>query len=271
MAQTLNSAYFTEGYNYRHTMNPAYGNDEGYSAIPVLGNLNVKVQGNFGVRDVLFKSGEYGINTGKSLVTFMHPGIPTGDALGGLSSGNNRVVGDINIPIVSVGFKGFGGYNTVELNTKVAFGTSIPYEFFEFARNTGNNTYDIGDINANAQAYVELAFGHSRQLDEKWRVGAKFKLLFGGGRADAKFEGEHLDGFKDTPLFLYTDGLNEAENPEHEIFGSDRLLAVLSEPYTDAETAIKRMQTAIAEHVAGADASDDLTMLCLEIKNNKSD
>jgi serine phosphatase RsbU (regulator of sigma subunit) len=88
---------------------------------------------------------------------------------------------------------------------------------------------------------------------------------------DAKFEGEHLDGFKDTPLFLYTDGLNEAENPEHEIFGSDRLLAVLSEPYTDAETAIKRMQKAIAEHVAGADASDDLTMLCLEIKNNKSD
>ena len=83
---------------------------------------------------------------------------------------------------------------------------------------------------------------------------------------DAKFEGERVTGFKDTPLFLYTDGLNEAENPEHEIFGSDRLLAVLDEPYTDAETAVKRMQSAIADHVAGADASDDLTMLCVEIK-----
>ena len=83
---------------------------------------------------------------------------------------------------------------------------------------------------------------------------------------DARFEGEQMPGFKDTPLFLYTDGLNEAENPEHEIFGSDRLLTVLSEPYTDAETAIKRMQAAISEHVAGAEASDDLTMLCLEIK-----
>lgn len=193
MAQTLNSAYFTDGYNYRHTMNPAYGNDEGYSAIPVLGNLNVKVQGNFGVGDVLFKSSEYGINTNKSLVTFMHPGIPTSEALEGLSSGNNRIVGDINIPVVSVGFKGFGGYNTVELNTKVSFGTSIPYEFFEFARNVGNSTYDIGDINANAQAYVELAFGHSRQINEQWRVGAKLKLLFGGGRADAKFEGLTAD------------------------------------------------------------------------------
>ena len=83
---------------------------------------------------------------------------------------------------------------------------------------------------------------------------------------DARFEGEHVDGFKDTPLFLYTDGLNEAENPNHELFGSDRLLAVLGEPYTDAETVVKRMQKAISEHVAGADASDDLTMLCLEIK-----
>ena len=83
---------------------------------------------------------------------------------------------------------------------------------------------------------------------------------------DARFEGEYVDGFKDTPLFLYTDGLNEAENPDHELFGSDRLLAILGEPYTDAETVVKRMQEAISEHVAGADASDDLTMLCLEIK-----
>ena len=83
---------------------------------------------------------------------------------------------------------------------------------------------------------------------------------------DAKYEGEHMSGFKDMPLFLYTDGLTEAENPDHEIFGSDRLLAVLGDPYTDAETAVKRMQSAVSEFVAGADASDDLTMLCLEIK-----
>ena len=67
MAQALSTAYFTEGYKYRHTMNPAYGNDGGYCAIPALGNLNVKVQGNFGVGDVLFKTGDYGINSGKSL------------------------------------------------------------------------------------------------------------------------------------------------------------------------------------------------------------
>ena len=82
----------------------------------------------------------------------------------------------------------------------------------------------------------------------------------------AKFESEHVAGFKDTPLFLYTDGLNEAENPDHEMFGSDRLLAVLGEPYTDAETVIKRMQAAVSDYVGEAEASDDQTMLCLEIK-----
>ena len=84
---------------------------------------------------------------------------------------------------------------------------------------------------------------------------------------DAQFEGEYMTDFKDKPLFLYTDGLNEAENPEHEIFGSDRLITVLDEPYVDAETTVKRIQAAIADHVAGADASDDLTMLCVEIKS----
>jgi hypothetical protein len=188
MAQTLNSAYFTEGYQYRHAMNPAYGNEGGYCAIPGLGNLNVKTYGNFGAGDVLFKSSDYGINSGKTLATFLHPNIPLDAALSGLSKGNNRVVGEVNVPIVSVGFNGFGGYNTVELNARASFGASLPYEFFEFAKNVGNSTYNIGDINMNAQAYVELAFGHSHQLTDQLRVGGKFKLLFGGGRGDLKIE-----------------------------------------------------------------------------------
>ena len=44
MAQMLNSAYFTEGYALRHTMNPAYDNSQSYFSIPVLGNINVSMQ-----------------------------------------------------------------------------------------------------------------------------------------------------------------------------------------------------------------------------------
>ena len=80
------------------------------------------------------------------------------------------------------------------------------------------------------------------------------------------FEGERIEGFRGKPLFLYTDGLNEAENLSHEQFGTDRLLAVLGEPYTDARNAVMRLSEAVATYVSDAQASDDLTMLCLEWK-----
>ena len=184
-AQTLNSAYFTDEYTFRHTMNPAYGNEDNYVSVPALGNINVKMQGNYGLGDILFDNPTPG---GKRLTTVMHPDISVSDALGGLGTGNNRVLADVNMTVLSAGFKAFGGYNTVELNTRVNVGTSLPYGLFEFAKNIGNNNYDIGDININTQAFAELAFGHSRQINEKLRVGAKLKFLFGAGRADLQMK-----------------------------------------------------------------------------------
>ena len=185
-AQSLNSAYFTDGYNFRHTMNPAYGNDQSYVSIPALGNINVRTQGNFGY-DAIIKNNPnpYG---NKTMTTFLNPYIDASTALDGFASGNNRVVGSVGITLLSAGFKAWGGYNTIEINSKTNFGVSLPYELFEFAKNTGNKNYDIGDINAGALSYVEIAFGHSRQLTDQWRAGAKLKVLLGVGRADVKME-----------------------------------------------------------------------------------
>ena len=194
MAQGLNSAYYTEDYKFRNEMNPAFGNDQSYVSIPVLGNINVGLHGNFGYQDVVMNNPVFGTTPGaKRMTTFMNPYISSSDALDGFSTGNNRVVGDVGVTLLSAGFKAFGGYNTVSLSSKTNFGVALPYELFEFAKNTGNNTYDIGDINAHAQSYVELAFGHSRDINEKLRVGAKVKLLFGGGRADLKMKDVKAD------------------------------------------------------------------------------
>lgn len=185
-AQSLNSAYFTDGYKFRHTMNPAYGNDQSYVSIPALGNINVRTQGNFGY-DAIIKNNPnpYG---NKTMTTFLNPYIDASTALEDFASGNNRVVGSVGITILSAGFKAWDGYNTIEINSKTNFGVSLPYELFEFAKNTGNKNYDIGDINAGALSYVEIAFGHSRQLTDQWRAGAKLKVLLGVGRADVKME-----------------------------------------------------------------------------------
>lgn len=77
------------------------------------------------------------------------------------------------------------------------------------------------------------------------------------------FEGEQLE-LGSTPLFLYTDGVTEAEGPEHEQFGEGRLIAALNGRFEGAEAAVKVVTEAVGVHVRGAVASDDMTMLCLE-------
>ena len=81
-----------------------------------------------------------------------------------------------------------------------------------------------------------------------------------------QFQGEEISCIKGRPLFIYTDGLNEAENRQHEQFGDDRLLDILRN--THFESARQVVETLAAEvelHRDGADPNDDLTMMCLRI------
>jgi sigma-B regulation protein RsbU (phosphoserine phosphatase) len=65
-------------------------------------------------------------------------------------------------------------------------------------------------------------------------------------------------------LVLYTDGITEAMNPDHELFRSDRLLACLSERRAaSAQELADRINRAVEGFVAGAPQSDDLTWLIL--------
>lgn len=105
MAQGLNTGYFIDGYTFRHNLNPAYGNDQNYVSIPALGNIQVRTQGNFGLGDVLFDNPRYGIDSDKKKTTFMNPYIADDEALKGFASGNNRINADVDITLLSAGFK----------------------------------------------------------------------------------------------------------------------------------------------------------------------
>lgn len=193
-AQAPNSGYFTDDYKYRHDLNPAYGNDQNYIAIPVLGSVNVKTMGNFGYEDVVRDNPLYPTQSDKRKTTFLNPYL--NDPLSGFSDSWNRIGVQADIAILSAGFKAFGGYNTVEINSRTTANIKLPYELLNFATNMGNGDYDIGDISANAQSFVELAFGHSRKIGDNWRVGGKLKFLFGIADADLKMKDvkAHLTG-----------------------------------------------------------------------------
>ncbi len=101
----------------------------------------------------------------------------------------------------------------------------------------------------------------------------------------------HID--ECSTLFLYTDGLTEAENAEKDLFNEHRMFeAIKNVPVpdnagntdkatnnsdkavgavrTDAETLIRIMFNSVEEHVKGAPQSDDLTMLVLKYSGSVS-
>ena len=81
------------------------------------------------------------------------------------------------------------------------------------------------------------------------------------------FQGDEIENIKGRPLFLYTDGLNEAENPAHEQFGDDRLLTFLRNcSFESSRQVILDIAADVEKHRNGAEPNDDLTMMCINIK-----
>ncbi len=83
-----------------------------------------------------------------------------------------------------------------------------------------------------------------------------------------EYEGEEIDSIKGRPLFIYTDGLNEAENPQKEQYGDDRLLEFLRNTHFDtAQQVIEALKAEVETHRNGAEPNDDLTMMCLKVES----
>ncbi len=83
---------------------------------------------------------------------------------------------------------------------------------------------------------------------------------------ELEYEGEEIDTIKGRALFIYTDGLNEAENPKQEQLGDERLLQVLRDTnLTTAKDVIDALQKAVEIHRDGAEPNDDLTMMYIKI------
>ena len=76
-----------------------------------------------------------------------------------------------------------------------------------------------------------------------------------------------------TTIFLFTDGLNEAENISHAQFGDQRILGVAESLLATGNhrptTVVKKMNEAVHAFVGNAEQSDDLTMLAIQYIKEK--
>lgn len=126
---------------------------------------------------------------------------------------------------------------------------------------------------------VDLADGEM----EYCNCGHNPPVLFGGGQArflavapnaplgiapGFAFTGEKMSDVRGMSFLFYTDGLNEAENAAHEQFGDGRVLERLRRDFVSAEDTVVRLTQDVAGFVGDAEASDDLTLLCLNIRRN---
>ena len=78
------------------------------------------------------------------------------------------------------------------------------------------------------------------------------------------FCGESISDIRGYQLLIYTDGLNEAENPQHELLGDSRLLELMADTSKLSSTqVIDHLKEAVEQHRAGAEPNDDLTLMCI--------
>ena len=89
---------------------------------------------------------------------------------------------------------------------------------------------------------------------------------------DFEFEGEEIEDITNRPLFVYTDGLNEAENRQQEQFTDERLLEILqTTPFESSQQTVEMLREQVEAHRDGAEPNDDLTMLCVKVKKLEED
>jgi len=182
-AQSLSTGYFSEGYIFRHQQNPALGASRNYIAIPVLGNYSMDFGMNIGVKNFIYEQ------PGGKLTTFMNSSVSADKFLGDLPDKPQFNLGtDINL--LSAGFRAFGGYNTFEIGVHVRGNASITKDLFAFMKEMKNDTkYDFSDLQATAMGWTDIAIGHSRNITDNLRIGAKAKLLIGLCYANADLSG----------------------------------------------------------------------------------
>ena len=79
------------------------------------------------------------------------------------------------------------------------------------------------------------------------------------------YEGQETTINRNTMLYLFTDGVTEAENDKKELLGDDKLVAFLKmNASEDPGVLIDLTFEEIKTHANGAEQSDDITVMCIK-------
>lgn len=144
-----------------------------------------------------------------------------------------------------------------ELDQEI-FNSTLPENYLTLF--AGILDYDGAKLTwVNAGHNTQYVLRRSGELKQLSSTGRPLGLLPGGGYTEAETSLEQGD-----TLFLFTDGLTDAENQHGEFFGEERLEEIFrKQAGSSVNEILITVETAIREHCGSTLATDDATMLIL--------
>lgn len=86
-----------------------------------------------------------------------------------------------------------------------------------------------------------------------------------GGMEGVKYKEQNVQLEKGDIVYIYTDGVTEAEDVDHNLFGDDRLIRCFeNNSHCTSDEIITKVKTRVNDFVNGHTQFDDMTMLCFK-------
>ncbi|MCK4548673.1 MAG: serine/threonine-protein phosphatase, partial [Candidatus Krumholzibacteria bacterium] len=132
-------------------------------------------------------------------------------------------------------------------------------------------TFFAGIYNHETRLFDYVNAGHNPPLLVK--KDGSLKLLESGGlilgaMSDMTYEQESINLDKGDLLFLYTDGLSEAENPEGDMYDEERVEEfVIRNRDLGIDEMVELLAAEVKEFMNGMERKDDLTLLIARVKD----
>ena len=177
-AQQVNTLYFLENAPMRHTINPAFQPvSKFYLTLPVIGYTSLWAgTNNWTMSDFVFKGPD------GNTITPLHPDAPEN----WLEQRPQTFAFDADVYLNLLGF-GFrikeNSYFHLNISQRIMAGANVSSSIFQLNNLSDGSILPVS-LRANALAYTDFALGFSHNINRKWTVGGKIKVLVGEANLD---------------------------------------------------------------------------------------
>ena len=187
-AQDFRTGYFLGGYQYAYRMNPAFPSEHNFLSIG-LGQFGANVQSDLGFSDFVMK------NSSDQYVLFLNDDISWDKFKDGLNPDMNKFELATNLNLISYGKWDPEklSFTTFDVSVKSTNRLDLPFDLFRFLKDGSNHgaTFDFGGTSVTSRNYLELAYGTTRIVKNKFNFGFRLKGLI--GLANAKMSMDKLN------------------------------------------------------------------------------